>query len=559
MKPKVLWSLAVIGLILFVYFQLVPSLSPGSSEAGGAVSKEQAIRSAADFARGTLQFTDIRQDDADVTYTTFSDVYGYLSKENLLDKYDESYGKSFPTEMFRVRFKQPDDHLESLYVDVNMRDGNVVGFDAGELYSINTKEELLKSAEGTSKVKSLEGDLTEEEKEQLAEPYALALGFKSDQLQPDTSSQTGLVYDVQGYKTGEAQGQLIFYFEYNNVSSMQAKFSVPESHTDYVAGQSRLASWLTYGGYALFSFILGILAIVYSARTRPHASFKRGIFLTLFYLFINVVSTFNMMPVYESEGISGIALTLALGFQLLYTLVMTASIYFSLVGGDGLWKQKGRNLWPRFREEGYGDYVLKSALNGYAWAFILLGVQTLIYIVLGLTLHTWTTTDETQSAYNMVYPWLFPLMAWMAGIGEEAVYRLFGIPMLKKIFRSTFIASLISTLIWAFGHTLYPVYPVVSRPIELTFIGLLFSFIFLRQGYIAVMFAHVVFDSLLLGLSVLLMGGAANIIIGIVTFAMPALAGYVVYLLRSSKRSTPGTPADRTRDGFNEGESRPAY
>ena len=69
---------------------------------------------------------------------------------------------------------------------------------------------------------------------------------------------------------------------------------------------------------------------------------------------------------------------------------------------------------------------------GYMWAFILLGVQSVIFIGLGLTLNTWSTTDATQSPYNMLYPWLFPLMAWLAGISEEAVYRLFGIKMVKR-------------------------------------------------------------------------------------------------------------------------------
>ena len=48
----------------------------------------------------------------------------------------------------------------------------------------------------------------------------------------------------------------------------------------------------------------------------------------------------------------------------------------------------------------------------------------------------------------------------------------------EKIVRNTFVASLITSIIWALGHTLYPIYPVISRPIELVIIGLLFSYIF---------------------------------------------------------------------------------
>ncbi|WP_237690801.1 CPBP family intramembrane glutamic endopeptidase [Paenibacillus caui] len=550
MKPKVLWSLALLGLVLFVIVQVLPMTSSESPDSGSSISKEQAVQTAADFAANTLGISNIPKENAAVTYTTQSDLYGYLSKENLLAEYNRKYAKQFPTERFRVQFKHPDSHLDALNIEINMKEGNVVGFDAGELWNIRVKDDLLKKDDGSSKIKDLEGSITADEKEELAAPYVKALGFNPDQLSLDTSSDIGLTYNVKGYTLGDTKGQLKFHFEYGEVSSLESRFSVPQAHTDYINSQTRLATWLTMAGYGLLTFILGILAIVYSARTRPYASFKRGIFLSLFYLFINVASTLNMMPAFEAEGLSGGALTFALVFQMITTLVMAASIYFSLVGGDGLWKVKGSNMWLRSRDPGYGSHVLQSAINGYAWALILLGIQSVIYIVLGLTIHTWSTTDETQSPYNMVYPWLFPLMAWMAGIGEEAVYRLFGIPMLKKIVRSTFVACLITTFIWALGHTLYPIYPVISRPIELTFIGLLFSYIFLRHGYIAAMFAHVIFDSILMGLSLILMGGALNITIGIVTFALPAVVGYVIQRFNPPGRERPASPRN---DNYVEG------
>ncbi|MGV2805987.1 CPBP family intramembrane metalloprotease, partial [Clostridium perfringens] len=159
----------------------------------------------------------------------------------------------------------------------------------------------------------------------------------------------------------------------------------------------------------------------------------------------------------------------------------------------------------------------------------LLGVQSIIFIVLGLTLNTWSTTDATLSPYNMLYPWLFPLMAWLAGISEEAVYRLFGIKLVKKIVRKTFVASLITSLIWALGHTLYPIYPVISRPIELVIIGLLFSYIFLKYGYLAAMFSHVIFNSILMGISLILLKDTTNLLIGAFYMVLPALVAYAIY------------------------------
>lgn len=541
MKPKTLWSLALLGLILFMVVQVLPMLSSNSESSGSAISQDRAINEASEFAEQILGFSDISQEDAFVTYTSQSDVYGYLSRENVVKKYNEKYAKEFPTERFRVRLYPASSYPKHIDVDVNMEDGNVVGFDAGELWQMDKKESMLESG-GSAQIKELEGGLTLEEKQKLAKPYLKALGFDESKLAVKSGSEVGLVYEATNYTELDAKGELTLYFEYGKVTSLESRFSIPQSQIDYVNGQTKLANWLTLLGYGLLTFVLGILAIVYSARTRPHSSFKRGIFLSLFYLVINVASTLNMMPVFRAEGLSGLALVIGLTVQFLMTLTMAASIYFSLVGGDGLWRQKGRNLWLRSKDPGFGDHVLKSALNGYAWAFILLGMQSIIYILLGLTIHTWSTTDESQSPYNMVYPWLFPLMAWMAGIGEEAVYRLFGIPMLKKIVRSTILASLITTLIWALGHTLYPIYPVISRPIELTFLGLTFSYIFIRHGYIGALFAHVVFDSILMGLSLITMGGSMNIAIGLLTMVLPAVVGYVVNKFNPPGRQRPAAP-----------------
>jgi hypothetical protein len=114
--------------------------------------------------------------------------------------------------------------------------------------------------------------------------------------------------------------------------------------------------------------------------------------------------------------------------------------------------------------------------------------------------------------------------------------------MLKKIVRSTLAACLITTLVWAFGHTLYPIYPISSRPIELTVIGLLFSYIFLRYGFIAVMFSHVVFDSILMGATLIFMQESVNVGAGIFAIVMPFLVGYIVYRFNPPQQPKPVEP-----------------
>ncbi|WP_433943999.1 CPBP family intramembrane glutamic endopeptidase [Paenibacillus sp. SN-8-1] len=544
---KTLWIMAVIGLVIFLYVQVFPLTSTDGLQQeppGKIISKDKAIQAADQFAQTTLGLDHIDTGVKPlVTYQSNSEFYGYLSKKNLLSTYNNKYEKRFPYDTYRVSFSNPASFIKQLDVDIHMTTGDVVGFEAVQLYSRKDREVMLDQnrAVALQTLQQLEGNLSLTDKQNKAIPFLEALGYRAQELDlVSGQNDLGLTYRVNKYTIGDSHAELRFQFEYGQVSSLESAFSVPQSHVDYVNKQTRLANWLYFGGYTLLSFVLGILAIIYSARTRPYASFGRGIFLTILYFAVNIFSVFNLMPVLQSQNMSKGTFTILLVVQFLFTLMVTASIYFSLVGGDGLWRKQGINMWMRANEPGYGSHVLNSMIRGYAWALILLGAQSIIFVLLEGTIHSWSTTDATQSTYNMVYPWLFPLVAWTAGIGEEAVYRLFGIPMLKKIFRSTWIASLISSLIWAFGHTLYPIYPVFSRPIELAFIGLLFSFIFLRSGYITVLFAHVIFDSVLMGLSLMIMGDIGNILIGVVYILLPAAVGSLIYVF---KRRKPGSPA----------------
>lgn len=385
-------------------------------------------------------------------------------------------------------------------------------------------------------VRAAEGDMTLEAKEQAATAWVKRFGFKPSDLKlATTAGEGGLKYTVDDKKIGSSVLTLAFTFEDGDVRSFTQSFSAPSSYTDYVKKQTYWANWMTYAGYALLSLVLGILAIVYASLTRRHTSFVRGIVLSIVYFAASMAGTFNMLPILQAEAGGQGALIFLMILQVVVSFVMAVAIYFSLVGGDGLMSKVGLNAWPRAKEPGYGLYVLRSMYVGYLWAFILLGVQSILFFVLERTLHTFSTTDATQSPYNMAYPWLLPIMAWMAGIGEEAVYRLFGIPMVKKMVRNTFVACLITTLIWALGHTLYPIYPVISRPIELTFLGLLFSFVFLRYGFIAAMFSHVIFDSILMGLSVMTLGDSVNLFAGIFWIVLPAVVAYIMYWFSPKK------------------------
>ncbi|KKO50938.1 CPBP family intramembrane glutamic endopeptidase [Paenibacillus sp. DMB20] len=541
-KPLVI--LAVIGLVLFLIFQVFPSTSSRTLETGKTpemISKPEAAKAAERFVREQMQMAPAPEETPPlVTYQSRSDVYGYLSKENKLDEYNKKYESKYPYDVYRVRFEEPDG--TALNVDVHMQNGGIAGF-SYDLEGSRYKGAMLQG-EGVRREMLLiiEGDLSLAEKQALAEPWVQRAGYDSSRLELLTrEGEPGLQYRDPAAKVGDAVLQLGFTFENGQLRSYEPAFSVPKTHSAYVEKQTLNATLLTILGYGLFTLVLGVLAIIYSVKTKAHTSFKRGIFLASLLFVIQMLNTYNLIPFFKAEGMSASGISGIMIFYAGYSLIFSALLYFSLVGGNGLWrKENGLNPWPQAKDPGYGPYVLQSMKVGYVWALILLGVQSIIFVGLSLTLHTWSTTDASQSPYNMLYPWLFPLMAWFAGISEEAVYRLFGIKMVKKIVRNTFAASLITSIIWALGHTLYPIYPVISRPIELVIIGLLFSFVFLRYGYLSAVFAHVVFNSILMGFSLMMMNDTANLLFGIFYIILPAIVGYAIY------KFNPGPPTKET-------------
>ncbi|MNC10372.1 CAAX amino terminal protease self- immunity [compost metagenome] len=540
----------IIGLIVFIMFQITPQLFGGSGSSDTTpISRNEAREQAAVFAAKQLGHPESAGEEWTVSYRTDSSFYGYMSREKLLDQYSkEKLDQRYPFDVFHAVLHAPGEVIPILSVDLNMYTGKVVGFGRGEdtSSSAGTGNGSNPVLSGTVSTAS-EPELSLEQKEQLARPW-LQLWEVSPaklQIQADTD-QYGLVYTDSSVKIGESQLQYRFKFRQEQVSYFGAGFTAPAWHTSYVEDQTSLARWLTGVGYGVPTLALGILALIYSILRRGHTSFKRGIFLSSAHFVIMMVSTYNMLPEASGDSLeSRITSLIMLIFYIFYSLLMSLMLYFSLVGGDGLWrKEEGLNPWPRAKEPGYGRYVLDSMRAGYIWAFILLGVQTLMFIILSYTLHNWSTTDASQSPYNMRYAWLLPIVAWLAGLSEEAIYRLFGIRMVKKIVRSTFLASLITTLVWAFGHTLYPIYPISSRPIELTVIGLLFSYIFLRYGFIAVMFSHVVFDSILMGATLIFMKESVNVGAGIVTIVLPFIVGYIVYRFNPPRKIEPSETAN---------------
>ncbi|MFD0715204.1 CPBP family intramembrane glutamic endopeptidase [Paenibacillus sp. GCM10027626] len=499
------WFAAVCAAI-YVVVQVIPATADTffKNEAAKVISKAAAEQAAVSFAEE--QFKQ-KPTAVHAVHQSNSLLYGYLSKEKQVEAYDKKYGAKLPTDTFQVSATLPD--KSHLFMYVHMETGSVVAWNQVDAVS-------------SASPKPLEAALT----------FAASQGYAADRLTvEDGAAAPGVVkLLVTGEKVKDAALRLTIRVNQTEdgqlyISGYKPAFVVPADYESYVNEQSKLAATISLIGSLLLSFVLFVLAIIYAALYRKHTSFVRGLLLAGVFLLFYLVNNFNMLDgiiaTFGEEPDAAVFAIVATLVTCAITAVMALSVYFSLVAGDGLWRSMGRNLWLRSKERGYGDHIWKSMWLGYLCAFILLGAQTVILMVLEKSTGAWSTTDVAQSPYNFASPLIFPLLAWCAAISEEAVYRFFGIALMKKWFRNTFVASLIPTIIWALGHVTYPIFPATTRLFELTLIGLLFCYLFLRFGLATVIFAHAIFDSLMMAMSLMFLGSAGNIAMGILYILLP--------------------------------------
>ena len=141
-------------------------------------------------------------------------------------------------------------------------------------------------------------------------------------------------------------------------------------------------------------------------------------------------------------------------------------------------------------------FLLGSVL-GITLTGIFVAYQTGFYIFAS-RLGAWSPADVPYSdLLNTKFPWMFVLFGgFLPAVSEEFLFRMFGIPFLRKATRSLAVAIVAAGFIWGFGHAAYPQQPFYIRGVEVGIGGVALGLVMLRWGILPTLVWHYSVDAM---------------------------------------------------------------
>jgi len=282
---------------------------------------------------------------------------------------------------------------------------------------------------------------------------------------------------------------------------------IPDDYHRYLAREREIGSNLSVLFRIVFLTLLTIAIFFVVLRRNNlvmHTVKKFCLGLTAVLFILHLVAHANHFQGILMNYRTSVAMSSYL-WQTLMTLFMdifivTISILMPALAGESLHYEQFPN-----RPQGSFLYYIQSSFFtrpvsqliglGYLTAIIMFGIQSAAFTLGQQFFGVWVEYTWMSHLTESYFPFLTALIIGLsAGLTEEIMFRIFAISLGKKVLKKIWAAVLFSALMWGFGHSAYPVYPMWFRGAEVTLLGLFLAAIYLRFGIIPVIIAHYLFD-----------------------------------------------------------------
>ncbi len=282
---------------------------------------------------------------------------------------------------------------------------------------------------------------------------------------------------------------------------------IPEKFKRYIENRLALGDYLSSFTFLLIAalIIFSIFTVVKKKHTvTAKVSSKLFIYLAAVLIVINVFCIANefqrlvigypttvSMVTYFWLSIMRIFLSVGFGG----VMFVFPGIAGELLRAEQLPNAKYSSLLHYVKSAFFSRSVSWSIIFGYLLFFILLGFQAVLFYFGQEYLGVWKELTSLSQFSSSYLPFFGAFVIGInASLDEEIIFRLFGISFSKRYLKNTTLAVILSSVVWGFGHTSYAIFPVWFRGIEVSLLGLVFGFAFLKYGFITVVVAHYLFD-----------------------------------------------------------------
>ena len=292
----------------------------------------------------------------------------------------------------------------------------------------------------------------------------------------------------------------------NEVAGYREYLKIPEQWTrDYQRLRSKNEAASTVDAAFMVALLVGLLAVIVMRVRRQDIRWRRAAVVGLIGMALSFLSHLNQMPLQEFEYpttdsyisfmmrqlLNGIISALGAGGLLFVLTAGAETVYREMFPGK-------ISLGNLFRAHGLRTkrFFLGACL-GITLCAIFIAYQTAFYIV-AYRFGAWSPADVPYSdLLNTRFPWLFVLFGgFLPAVSEEFMFRMFGIPFLRKLMRSLPVAVVLAGFIWGFGHAAYPQQPFYIRGVEVGIGGVALGLIMLRWGILPTLVWHYSVDAM---------------------------------------------------------------
>jgi len=521
--------LGIVGLVVFIAFfsHAFPVASIDIT-----LTREDAFKKAFAFVKG--QGFALEGFDKTVIFSSDSNASIYLQKTRGIKKSNELIRDEIPVWFWRVRwFKELE--KEGFYLDINPSSGEIVRFShfvpENEEGENLTQDEARRLAEEKVRLQNI--DLRDYE---LKESGSKERKNRTDHY---------FVWEKRGYEIEDGRLRVVVNICGDMLGSYRRYLKVPEDFLRQIRKETSFGGMLSmFSDICIFLLMLGAIFLIVARYKDLTVNWRFGLIFACTVMPMKIFDFLNSIPLlwssYSDTVSKPIFITTAFG-NVVNVLFLQGALIFSYgILGKLLSSDSSATKTPLFCDIQKKNFSFSRSapvfIVGYSLGFVFLGYLSLFYLIATKFFNVWMPPKtEYSNILGTVLPFIAPLtIAMTAAIREEIMFRLFSISFLKKFLKKTWLAVLLSALIWAFAHSSYPVFPVYVRGVELTIFGIILGIVYLKYGLEAVMIAHFVINSSLVGLPLLKSHNPYLIISGILVIAIAFLPVFIAGFIRKA-------------------------